>query len=645
MEPLKSYNRIVDGPLTPEAQALAYYDVLSRGGTGAVFHCYKGEERLNDQGKPYKPMVPYCVRKKESFVEQYIQGREKDSYITVNQFSGKYRYNEGTNKWGWFRQEQDCVAINGFMIDFDIMKGKEVQDHYTIEEGDRIVKEVLFKVDRLVEEGAMVKPTLVTLSGRGIQMLFLYEEAIDTSSKEALHKHKKLYAHVVTYLQSIFDKNFVEVDTKVTDAPRICRLPGTMHTKNGRMATLQEINADCYYDVDVLCEFFGVDLSEEAPKKPGRKAKASKVVSITKQAKKRRNYQHILDKNAPVISRNEVIMFESKLIERRNIQGKIKSIEKLAEYRGMSKGQGREVMLHIYYSLQRQINKATIAEEKTRRFNSYFDEPLPEGEVYGLIKNANTHRGGKTEKIEWEDGKAIATEHRYPNGYYEASRQGIIEMLGMSKEEIVVSGITQRQMEKERAKRNNAAKAKHLERLIGMLRKGEKDSEIAKEYMAFSGKSRASAYRWIAKAKETIENWERQAREEQEAAVPEIEKALSHFGVNAKSNMNIYEAKGPVLLEREVKKESEDGTVSIERVESDGTRRYKYRRNELKASDRLIVDEIYSVELVHYEGNDCYCLIKTDCRTYTLDGELIKSKEGAWKLWGVSGYPMGYKVG
>lgn len=640
---LKSYNRITDGPLSPEEQALAYYDVLSRGGTGAVFHCYKGEERLNDQGKPYKPMVPYCVRKKENFVEQYIQGREHDCYITVNQFSGKYRYNEGTHKWGWFRQEQDCIAINGFLVDFDIMKGTEV--HYTIEEGDRIVKEVLFKVDRLVEEGAMVKPTLVTLSGRGIQMLFLYEEAIDTSSKEAMHKHKKLYAHVVTYLQSIFDKNFVEVDTKVTDAPRICRLPGTMHTKNGRMATLQEVNAACYYDVDELCEFFGVDLTEEAPKKPGRKAKATKVVSITKQTKKRKNYQHILNKNAPVIGRNEVIMFESKLIEKRNIQGKIKSIEKLAEYRGMSKGQGREVMLHIYYSLQRQIKKATIAEEETRRFNSYFDEPLPEGEVYGLIKNANTHRGGVVENIEWEDGEAITVEHHYPNGYYEASRQGIIEMLGMSEEEIVASGITQRQMEKERAKRNNAAKAKHLERLIEMLKNGEKDSAIAKEYMEFSGKSRASAYRWIAKAKEAIENVERQVREEQEAAVPEIEKALSHFGVNAKSNMNIYEAKGPVLLEREVKKESESGTVSIERVESDGTRRYTYRRNEFKASNKLIVDETYKVEMMHCEENEYYELLKKDCRTYSLEGELIKSKEGEWKLYGVSGYPMGYKVG
>lgn len=643
MEPLKNYNRIVDGPLSPEAQALAYYDVLSRGGAGAVFHCYKGEERLNDQGKPYNPMVPYCVRKKESFVEQYIQGREHDSYITVNLFSGKYRYNEGTHKWGWFRQEQDCVAINGFLVDFDIMKGKEV--HYTLEEGDRIVKEVLFKVDRLVEEGAMVKPTLVTLSGRGIQMLFLYEEAIGTYNKEALYKHNKLYTHVVTFLQSIFDKNFVEVDTKVTDAPRICRLPGTMHTKNGRMATLQEINGDCYYNVDDLCKFFAVDLAEEAPKKPGRKAKASKVVSITKQVKKCKNYQHILNKNKPVISRNEVIMFENKLIERRNIQGKIKSIEKLAEYRGMSKGQGREVMLHIYYSLQRQINKATIAEEKTRRFNSYFDEPLPEGEVYGLIKNANTHRGGKTEKIEWEDGKAITVEHQYPNGYYEASRQGIIEMLGMSEEEIVVSGITQRQMEKERAQRNNAAKKEHLERLIEMLKNGKKDFEIAKEYMEFSGKSRASAYRWIAKAKETIENVERQVREGQEAAVPEIEKALSHFGVNAKSNMNIYEAKGPVLLEREERKESESGTVGIERVESDGTRRYTYRRNEFKTSDKLIVDEIYSIELENCEENESYKLIKTTRKMYALDGELLKATEGPWKLCGISAYPMGYKVG
>lgn len=41
--------------------------------------------------------------------------------------------------------------------------------------------------------------------------------------------------------------------------------------------------------------------------------------------------------------------------EKKNIEGMIAAIEKLAVERGMSDGDFREVMVHLYYNLKRQL--------------------------------------------------------------------------------------------------------------------------------------------------------------------------------------------------------------------------------------------------------------------------------------------------
>lgn len=152
-------------------------------------------------------------------------------------------------------------------------KGKVPSISYSTKEGDELVDKIIADMGDLVDDEKIVYPTLLTKSRRGLQYIILYEEPIKKTDSEAMFKHRKLYSTITTYLQGLYDRNVVEVNTAVTDAPRICRLPGTKHLKNDRYAELQEYNATCYYDLDELCELFEVDLTPEEKKKAGRPKK------------------------------------------------------------------------------------------------------------------------------------------------------------------------------------------------------------------------------------------------------------------------------------------------------------------------------------------------------------------------------------
>ena len=205
-EAVKSYNRIIDGPMSNSEQALVYYRVLNQKGLGKSFFCHRGDT-----------FGQYCTRKEEAFEKQYeLYADSTNCYITLNSFSGEYRLSDDKTKRGWFRAEKDVRYINGLLIDFDVMKnkGKNPAIEYSIEEGDKLVDQIIGDMEELVFEDKMVYPTLLTKSGRGLQYIILYSEPIPKSDEEAMFKHKKLYKTVTTYLQSLYDKNLVEVDRK-----------------------------------------------------------------------------------------------------------------------------------------------------------------------------------------------------------------------------------------------------------------------------------------------------------------------------------------------------------------------------------------------------------------------------------------------
>ncbi|MBR3823575.1 MAG: hypothetical protein IKJ39_00080 [Lachnospiraceae bacterium] len=468
-EAVKSYNRIIDGPMSNSEQALVYYRVLNQKGLGKSFFCHRGDT-----------FGQYCTRKEEAFEKQYeLYADSTNCYITLNSFSGEYRLSDDKTKRGWFRAEKDVRYINGLLIDFDVMKnkGKNPAIEYSIEEGDKLVDQIIGDMEELVFEDKMVYPTLLTKSGRGLQYIILYSEPIPKSDEEAMFKHKKLYKTVTTYLQSLYDKNLVEVDTAVTDAPRICRLPGTKHVKNERYAELQQYNATCYYDLDELCDLFEVDMSPEEKKKPGRPKKEKKEKKKDQEIK----YYPLGPRELPKLT----------TIQKKDIKSRLKVMKKLAQVRGMVSGDMREVMCFWYYCHLRQIMVPIAAMQETNWLNKSFDEPLSKAELLRCIYGAQTHVG----------------EGDYPDGYYVCSRETLAAQLCMSEEEIEETGLFKRREERERAAANRKVKEKHKQFLFAMLTDGALErAEIVKLTMEHTGRSQATVYRWISEFEKTFSN-------------------------------------------------------------------------------------------------------------------------------------------
>lgn len=464
----KRYNRKYDEPMNHREQAELYYNVLSRSGAAATFFCTINEDKKYGQ---------YCTRNESAFVDQFDKHwNNENCYIPLNLFSGEYRYNKKKQKRGWFRTEQDVVAVNGILVDFDIMKnkGKNPNISYTIKAGDELVEGLVDEMNDLVDDGKMVYPTLLTKSGRGLQYIMLYEDPISKSDEEAMFKHKRLYKKITTYLQSLYDKDLVEVDTAVTDAPRICRLPGTRHLKNDRFAELVEYNPNCMYDLDELCELFEVDLSPEEKKKPGRprKEKTDKKEKKNKKQKVYKEYHPVGPEELPNLTK----------YQKNNVKSRIAMMEKLAKIRGMKQGDGREVMCFWYYNYQRQVAVPVAAMQKTKMFNRSFAEPLSDAELFGCIERTQNHEG---------DGA-------YPDGYYVCSKETLIAKLCMSEEEIKATGAYKKKEEIERAAKNHAKKVMNKQFLFAMFKnKDLKKSQIVKALMEHTGMSSSTAYRWV----------------------------------------------------------------------------------------------------------------------------------------------------
>lgn len=557
MEALKGYNLIEDGPMSNRDQAMLYYDVLSRGEMGATFFCH-----ISDY------YGQYCTRDKVTFLRQFAKyWNNENCYMPLNLFTGNWENRWKTKlkqyKWGFHREQKDVTYINGILLDFDIMKGELAKANYTIEEGNKYIEEVISTIDMLVKEGKMARPTLVTKSGRGLQMILLYKEPISIEDEASVFKHRRLYSKITSFLQEQFDKEYIEVDRCVKDYSRICRLPGTKHTKNGVYAELREYNPSCYYEVGELCDLLCVDLTPEEKKKPGRKP-GLVVVSEKKEKKERREF-YALPKNViPYIG----------IVKLKNVKSMIKLIEKLAFKRGMVDGQGRELMVFWYYNFCRQTTTASGAGTMAWQFNKfYFKEPLEYKEFEAVIDGVNAHKGDES----------------YPDGYYVCCRDTLVEELNMTPEEIEYTGIFKRREAKESASINKASKEEWKAAIKEMVESGVPESKIVREYVAITGKSRQTIYNWISE-----------------------QKKLSNFGSNQKEEVNREDTKGTAIVP---KKEAK--VVSINGYTD------KEERKEMLMLGRLMVFE----KKVRYYDDGTFVVLSYFTLFYDKTGNLIDKKD------------------
>ena len=158
-------------------------------------------------------------------------------YITVNGFVDIKRTSSHLRQ------------INGFLIDLDYHTDTDLR------ELDRMKEQAFIIIMDLVADNTVLEPTVIVDSGRGLQLLYLYEDPICYKKKDgtrntaAINTHKKLIQKYFDIFEVCFNSTIEDrlvIDRSVSDLVRVCRLPGTFNMHTRTMAFIRYFS-NCYY--------------------------------------------------------------------------------------------------------------------------------------------------------------------------------------------------------------------------------------------------------------------------------------------------------------------------------------------------------------------------------------------------------------
>lgn len=317
------------------------------------------------------------------------------------------------------RAADNCRELTGFYFDMDKHDGSDKQIQ-------RAVVKSIEVLNNLVNKKLIPTPTIVTRSGRGIGIYYVFNTSLAITSTTT--KQQKLYTFLYSKLADILDHYFnsddlLEVDRCViNDRSRIVRLPGTYNRSAGRYCSIYSYGTDFfgnvhYYDMSDFKEY--VQTFDQMTLKETKKV-----------------IKHEASKMSLVSFAGCSSTF---LFNRVNQMYKLQS-----NFNIECTDKRREHMCFIFYNSAKQIYSDAI--DKLYAFNRNFVMPLDEKEIEHVIKSVDTN--------------TTATHQ----GYYKLSDKWIISKLNLSQEELSVTMIGQSQRILERAAAKEKTKAKKQER-------------------------------------------------------------------------------------------------------------------------------------------------------------------------------------
>ncbi|MGN1418242.1 MAG: hypothetical protein ACI4W6_02825, partial [Acutalibacteraceae bacterium] len=141
--------------------------------------------------------------------------KEKDCYFSLNGFAG------------YHRKSDECRQINGIVLDLDYHNAstKEFR-RWIVERNLAIILDAVF-------DGDIPDPNIITNTGRGIQLLYLFENSISYFTKngetneKAIYAFRKIQEEIAEKIKSVLpEKDGLEIDYNVNDISRVVRIPG-----------------------------------------------------------------------------------------------------------------------------------------------------------------------------------------------------------------------------------------------------------------------------------------------------------------------------------------------------------------------------------------------------------------------------------
>lgn len=313
----------------------------------------------------------------------------EDTYITANLFSGAfntYEKSDGTQGKVIRRTEDCCIAINEMHLDIDILHSVAP---YPIELADQVIADLIVELRSKLPE-----PTLIVGSGRGLTWIYRYDhllkdtQEIDHSGKrkKVIHTNPEVQRHDIAYknfvakLNEMYDKDLIDIDTKITDHSRVCRVPGTLNRKAGRYATLISCQPELTYEPEKLYKLLGVSAEPELNVRQNTKKKqpvSKQVVSDVKKTRKKAIPDNAIP-FAPIPYRTAA-------------KSRIPRMEQIPDEVMLVDGSGRHKFIFAYYCHCRLLYTQPKAVQKTKMLNARFTEPLSDAELENQIFRVDSH--------------------------------------------------------------------------------------------------------------------------------------------------------------------------------------------------------------------------------------------------------------
>ena len=355
--------------------------------------------------------------KRTSIIEfEYDQLKDVDCYISINGFA---LYN---------RKSENCRQINGIVFDLDYHH-KDAPEYL-----DWIKKRTLIVLREAIYENRLYEPNIITDTGRGLQLMYIFEKSIpyrlingDLNGK-CIYAYNRITDTIKSQIESVLaeEEDILELDKCTTnDLSRVIRIPGTMNSKSKTKANIIHINEDYY----CFADFY-------------KKKKTTSDVPTPKYQRRLKN------KDALNLAR-------------------IREMEKLQEIRKGNCEGYRNYMAFIYYNSAVQLYGQKEALERTRLFCSDFGDcnsSFTEAEIKAISRGID--------KNTTKDFK----------GYYIITKEWILEKLNITDDERRSLGITNPINLRELRKMQTAqAKKERDNKILDLFALNMKRTDIAKE--------------------------------------------------------------------------------------------------------------------------------------------------------------------
>ena len=283
-----------------------------------------------------------------------------DSYISMNPLDGE------KDKLGRvLRTNAHCLGINGLYLDIDVLHGMNPYDPEAADKVIRIVLGVLLSV--------LPKPTMVLLSGRGLTLVYRYDHLLQG---EEITLHDAVYRALIEKVQKLFDPSIVEVDARVTDHARVCRLAGTKNVKAGRTALLHTCTETCYKP-EKLYSLLGLSEVIAEKKQPAKKRTSNAEVQ-----KRFSNTAPIDSDKLPFLTNNWYLHV---------VRKRLSEMERVPSLTSLVDGSGRHNLCFLYYCHVRFLYNRKDTEQLVREFNACFREPMNDAELETMFASVASH--------------------------------------------------------------------------------------------------------------------------------------------------------------------------------------------------------------------------------------------------------------